>query len=102
MEPVREHLLLTRYDPARVERGEMLKVDDVLEILAIPLLGIVPESQSVLKASNTGVPVVLDETSLAGKAYKDAVGRFLGETLEFRFTRPERRSLFQRFLRRTA
>ncbi|MCP5363655.1 MAG: septum site-determining protein MinD [Hyphomicrobiales bacterium] len=102
LEPVREHLLLTRYDPARVERGEMLKVDDVLEILAIPLLGIVPESQSVLKASNTGVPVVLDETSLAGKAYKDAVGRFLGETLEFRFTRPERRSLFQRFLRRTA
>jgi len=102
LDPVREHLLLTRYDPARVERGEMLKVDDVLEILAIPLLGLVPESQSVLKASNTGVPVVLDETSMAGKAYKDAVGRFLGETLEFRFTRPERRSLFQRFLRRTA
>jgi septum site-determining protein MinD len=102
MEPVREHLLLTRYDPERVTRGEMLKVDDVLDILAIPLLGIIPESQAVLKASNTGVPVSLDPEATAGNAYKDAVGRFLGETVEFRYTRPERRGIFQRFLRRTA
>jgi septum site-determining protein MinD len=102
MEPVKEHLLLTRYDPARVERGEMLKVQDVLEILAIPLLGIVPESTSVLKASNLGMPVVLDTGSPAGQAYADAVGRFLGDTIEYRFTRPERRGFFQRFLRRTA
>jgi septum site-determining protein MinD len=102
LDPVREHLLLTRYDPDRVERGEMLKVDDVLDILAIPLLGVIPESQSVLKASNLGIPVVLDPESLAGKAYTDAVGRFLGESLEFRFTRPERRGLFTRWLRRTA
>jgi septum site-determining protein MinD len=102
MEPVREHLLLTRYDPERVTRGEMLKVDDVLDILAIPLLGIIPESQAVLKASNTGVPVSLDPEAAAGNAYKDAVGRFLGETVEFRYTRPERRGIFQRFLRRTA
>ncbi len=61
LEPVKEHLLLTRYDAGRVERGEMLKVDDVLEILGIPLLGIVPESQSVLKASNVGIPVILDK-----------------------------------------
>jgi hypothetical protein len=59
-EPVKQHLLLTRYDPARVERGEMLKLEDVLEILAIPLLGVIPESESVLKASNTGSPVIMD------------------------------------------
>jgi septum site-determining protein MinD len=101
-EPVKEHLLLTRYDPTRVERGEMLKVEDVLDILAIPLLGIIPESPTVLKSSNLGVPVILDETSPAGRAYADAVGRFLGETIEHRFMKPERRGLFQRLLWRTA
>lgn len=102
LEPVKEHLLLTRYDAGRVERGEMLKVDDVLEILGIPLLGIVPESQSVLKASNVGMPVILDKDSAAGRAYNDAVSRFLGETIEHRFMKPERRGLFQRLLWRTA
>jgi septum site-determining protein MinD len=102
MEPVKEHLLLTRYDPARVDRGEMLTVEDVLEILAIPLLGIIPENQSVLRASNIGAPVILDSASPAGQAYFDAVSRFLGETLEHRFITPERKGLFQRLLRRTA
>ncbi len=102
LEPVKEHLLLTRYDANRVERGEMLKVDDVLEILGIPLLGIIPESQSVLKASNVGQPVILDTDSAAGRAYNDAVSRFLGETIEHRFMKPERRGLFQRLLWRTA
>jgi septum site-determining protein MinD len=102
MEPVKEHLLLNRYDPARVERGEMLKVDDVLDILAIPLLGIIPESPTVLKSSNLGVPVILDDVSPAGRAYSDAVGRLLGETIEHRFMKPERRGLFQRLLWRTA
>jgi septum site-determining protein MinD len=101
-EPVKEHLLLTRYDPTRVERGEMLKVEDVLDILAIPLLGIIPESPTVLKSSNLGVPVILDEMSPAGRAYADSVGRFLGETIEHRFMKPERRGLFQRLLWRTA
>jgi septum site-determining protein MinD len=102
LEPVKEHLLLTRYDANRVERGEMLKVDDVLEILGIPLLGIIPESQTVLKASNVGMPVILDKESAAGRAYNDAVSRFLGETIEHRFMKPERRGLFQRLLWRTA
>jgi septum site-determining protein MinD len=101
-EPIKEHLLLSRYDPERVARGEMLKVEDVLEILAIPLLGIIPESQTVLKASNLGMPVVLDTVSPAGRAYLDAVGRFVGETIEHRFTKPDRRGLFQRLLWRTA
>jgi septum site-determining protein MinD len=102
LEPVKEHLLLTRYDPDRVNKGEMLKVEDVLEILAIPLLGIVPESETVLKASNLGVPVIFDKNSKAGQAYADVVRRYLGETIEHRFVQPERRGLFQRLLWRTA
>ncbi len=97
-DPVKQHLLLTRYDPVRVERGEMLKLDDVLEILAIPLLGVIPESESVLKASNSGNPVILDGESLAGQAYQDAVARFLGEDRPHRFLEAEKKkvSLFGR------
>ena len=91
-EPVKSHLLITRYDRARVERGEMLKVEDVVEMLALPLLGVVPESESVLQASNVGAPVVLDETSKAGQAYRDAVARYLGEQLEYHFVSEEKRS----------
>ncbi len=91
LDPVKQHLLLTRYDPVRVERGEMLKLDDVLEILAIPLLGVVPESESVLKASNSGNPVILDVESNAGLAYQDAVARFLGESRPHRFLEAEKK-----------
>lgn len=94
--PVKQHVLITRYDPERVDRGEMMKVEDVLELLALPLLGVIPESQSVLKASNVGVPVILDESSKAGQAYRDAVARYLGEQLEFRFMAPEKRGFFPR------
>jgi septum site-determining protein MinD len=93
---VREHLLVTRYDPNRVERGEMLKLEDIQEILAIPLLGVIPESETVLRASNTGQPVILDDTSIAGTAYKDAVARFLGQDKPMRFLEPEKKGLFSR------
>jgi septum site-determining protein MinD len=95
-DPVKEHLLVTRYDPNRVEKGEMLKLDDIREILAIPLLGVIPESESVLRASNTGTPVVMDTESIAGQAYKDAVSRFLGEKIEHRFLDPQKKGLFSR------
>ncbi|MDR3502609.1 MAG: septum site-determining protein MinD [Legionella sp.] len=94
--PIQEHLLLTRYDPERVERGDMLSVSDVKEILAIPLIGVIPESKSVLKASNTGVPVVLDTNSDAGLAYQDAIARFLGEERPMRFISNERKGLLRR------
>ncbi|BCZ97330.1 TPA: septum site-determining protein MinD [Legionella pneumophila] len=94
--PVQEHLLLTRYDPERVERGEMLSVTDVKEILAIPLIGVIPESKSVLKASNTGTPVILDESSDAGIAYQDAIARFLGEEKPMRFISIDKKGLFRR------
>jgi septum site-determining protein MinD len=101
-EAVKQHLLLTRYDPARVEKGEMLKVEDVLEILAIPLLGVIPQDDSVLQASNVGMPVVLDERSKAGQAYTDAVRRLAGEQIEMRFTAPAKKGLVGWLLRRTA
>lgn len=84
-EPITEHLLLTRYCPKRVTRGDMLGLSDVNEILAIPLLGVIPESQAVLRASNSGVPVIHDQESDAGQAYSDAVSRFLGENVPHRF-----------------
>jgi septum site-determining protein MinD len=93
--PVELNLLLTRYDPVRVSKGEMLTVEDVKEILSIPLLGVIPESKSVLRASNTGTPVAFDPESSAGRAYLDAVARFLGETREMRFVKPERRNFLR-------
>jgi septum site-determining protein MinD len=95
-EPVKEHLLVTRFDPNRVEKGEMLKLEDIREILAIPLLGVIPESESVLRASNTGTPVIMDNESNAGQAYTDAVSRFLGEDVPHRFLEAERKGLFRR------
>ncbi|MCB1935112.1 MAG: septum site-determining protein MinD [Nitrosomonas sp.] len=84
-EPVKEFLLLTRYDPSRVKSGEMLGLDDVQDILSLHLLGIIPESKSVLTASNAGMPVILDEKSEAGQAYEDVVARYLGEDRPHRF-----------------
>jgi septum site-determining protein MinD len=95
-EPVKHHLLVTRYNPARVTNGEMLSVEDVEDILRIPLLGVIPESQSVLHASNKGEPVVLDQESDAGQAYEDAIARLLGEERPFRFIEEERKGFLKR------
>ena len=92
-------MLLTRYNPARVQRGEMLSVADVEEILAIPLLGVIPESQVVLNASNRGVPVILEEDSDAGQAYDDAVARLLGEEREHRFMTAQKKGFFSRMFK---
>jgi septum site-determining protein MinD len=95
-EPIKEYLLLTRYSPARVKVGEMLSVEDVQEILALHLLGVIPESKAVLNASNSGNPVVLDEKSDAGQAYLDVVRRYLGESVPHRFIEEEKKGLFGR------
>ena len=95
-DPIKEHLLLTRYNPERVSKGEMLGVEDVKEILAVTLLGVIPESQAVLKASNQGVPVILDDQSDAGQAYSDAVDRLLGKTVDHRFLDMKKKGLFER------
>ncbi|WP_369751190.1 septum site-determining protein MinD [Pseudogulbenkiania sp. NH8B] len=84
-EPVKEHLLITRYSPSRVEKGEMLSVDDVKEILRVSLLGVIPESQVVLQASNSGTPAIHLKGTDASEAYADVVSRFLGEDRPMRF-----------------
>lgn len=95
-EPIKEHLLLTRYSPERVTKGEMLSVEDVQEILSIPLLGVIPESKAVLRASNSGTPVSLDRESDAGQAYHDAVQRFLGNEVPHRFIQQEKTGFFSK------
>ena len=93
---IKTHLLLTRYSPAQVKKGEMLSVDDVLELLGIPLLGVIPESKVVLLSSNKGTPAILDETNEVAQAYLDVVVRFLGEDRQHRFIEEEKRSLLKR------
>ena len=101
-ERVTKHILITRYDPARAARGEMLSIDDILEILATPLLGIIPESQDVLRASNVGSPVTLNNAASApARAYTDAVRRLMGETVDM-IVPTERRGLMNRLLGRRA
>lgn len=95
-DPIKEHLLITRYSPKRVNEGEMLSLEDISEILRIKLIGVVPESEAVLHASNQGLPAVhLDGTDVA-EAYKDIVGRFLGEDKPLRFTEYQKPGLLQR------
>jgi len=97
-ESVKEHLMITRYNPIRVNAGEMLSVEDVEDILAIPLLGVIPESEAVLKASNQGEPVILNDESEAGQAYGDAVSRLLGNEVEHRFLEEQKKGFFKRLL----
>ncbi len=96
LDPIKEHLLVTRYSPERVENGEMLSIIDIQDILAIPMLGVIPESKAVLKASNLGIPVTFDDSSDAGHAYRDAIDRLLGEDVPLRFTSIARKGILQR------
>lgn len=93
---VKEHLLLTRYSPKRVAAGEMMSVEDVKEILGIDVVGVIPESQDVLSASNSGTPVILMNESDVAAAYDDAVGRLLGENLPMRFLEEPKKGFFAR------
>ncbi|VFP87824.1 septum site-determining protein MinD [Candidatus Erwinia haradaeae] len=97
IEPIKEHLLITRYNPRRVNCGDMLSIEDVLDILRIPLTGVIPEDKSVLRASNQGKSVILDPKSNAGQAYTDTVARLLGESRPFRFITEEKKSFLKRW-----
>ncbi len=94
--PITEHLLITRYNPARVDQGQMLSLEDISDILRIPLIGVIPESESVLQASNQGVPVVHLQGSDVSEAYKDLVARFLGEEMPIRFIDAPKQGLLKR------
>jgi len=95
-EPVKEHLLITRYSPKRVEDGEMLSYKDVHELLRVPLLGVIPESESVLHASNQGMPAIHIKGADVAEAYGDMVARFLGEEREMRYVDFSRPGLIKR------
>jgi septum site-determining protein MinD len=96
-EPIKEHLLITRYNPNRVAGGQMLSLQDIQDILRIPLIGVIPESEAILQGSNQGLPAVyLQGTDVAG-AYTDVVERFLGKAdLPLRFTEAEKPGFFKR------
>jgi septum site-determining protein MinD len=84
-EPVKEHLLITRYNPSRVVGGQMLSLDDIRDILRIPLIGVIPESETVLDASNQGIPAIHMKGSDVAESYKDVIDRFLGADKPMRF-----------------
>jgi septum site-determining protein MinD len=96
-EPIKEHLLITRYNPNRVEGGQMLSLQDIHEILRIKLIGVIPESESVLNASNQGLPAIHMEGTDVAEAYKDVVSRFLGEDKPMRFVDAVKPGFFKRF-----
>ena len=96
LEPIKEHLVITRYNPSRVEEGQMLSLTDIQEILRIPLMGVIPESETVLQASNQGLPAIHLKDSDVSEAYTDLVARFLGEDKPMRFTEAHKAGFFKR------
>ena len=95
-EPIKEHLLITRYNPNRVQGGQMLSIEDIKDILRIELIGVIPESDTVLDASNQGVPAIHQKGSDVSESYKDVIRRFLGEPRPMRFTEPTRPGFVKR------
>jgi septum site-determining protein MinD len=95
-EAIKEHLLITRYNPSRVDQGHMLSLEDIQDILRIPLIGVIPESESVLQASNQGTPAVHMKGTDVAEAYQDVVARFLGEDKPLRFVDPLKAGFFKR------
>jgi septum site-determining protein MinD len=98
-EPIKTHLLVTRYNPERVESGEMLSVIDIQDILRIPLIGVIPESTDVLQASNTGTPAINIKGSNVSEGYSDVVARFLGEEKELRFVNAKKKGFLNRIFK---
>lgn len=98
-EPIKEHLLITRYNPGRVEKGDMLHKEDIVELLSIKLIGIIPESEEIIKASNSGEPAIREVGTTASIAYKDAVSRLLGEDVALKYAEQEKGGLLTKILK---
>ena len=94
--PIREHLLITRYNPGRVQEGQMLSLEDIQDILRIKLIGVIPESEVVLQASNQGLPAIHLQGTDVSEAYKDVIDRFLGQDKPLRFIDAEKPGFFKR------
>jgi septum site-determining protein MinD len=95
-EPIKEHLLITRYNPNRVDQGQMLSLEDIKDILRIELIGVIPESEAVLQASNQGTPAVHLKGTDVSEAYQDVVARFLGQDRPLRFVDPQKAGFLKR------
>jgi septum site-determining protein MinD len=95
-EPIKEHLLITRYNPSRVDQGQMLSLEDIQDILRIKLIGVIPESESVLQASNQGTPAVHMKGSDVSEAYKDVIDRFMGKDKPMRFVDAQKGGFLKR------
>ena len=76
-------LLLNRVRPNLIKNNEMMSIDDVAEILEIPLIGVIPEDTGIITSTNKGEPIVNDDNSLAGQAYRNVARRILGEEVQF-------------------
>ncbi len=76
-------LLINRMKLDMVKRGDMMNIDDIVDILAIDLLGVVPDDEHIVISTNRGEPAISDDRSLAGQAYKNIVKRILGENIPF-------------------
>jgi septum site-determining protein MinD len=96
IDPIKEHLLITRYNPSRVDSGQMLSLEDIQDILRIKLIGVIPESETVLQASNQGLPAIHMEGSDVAEAYKDVIDRFLGQEKPMRFIEAPKQGLLKR------
>ena len=96
LEPIKEHLLITRYNPNRVEGGQMLSLEDIHDILRVKLIGVIPESETVLNASNQGIPAIHMKDTDVAEAYKDVIARFLGEDKPLRFVEADKPGFFKR------
>lgn len=99
LDPIKDNLLITRYNPERVDKGDMLNKDDIIELLSIKLLGIIPESEDIVKSSNSGDPVIRNTSCKASIAYQDAVSRLLGENVPLKFAEHEKNGFFEKFLK---
>jgi septum site-determining protein MinD len=95
-EPIKEHLLITRYNPSRVQDGQMLSLEDIQDILRIKLIGVIPESENVLQASNQGTPAVHLAGTDVSEAYKDVIERFTGTDKPLRFIEAEKKGFLKR------
>ena len=95
-DPIKEHLLITRYNPSRVDQGQMLSLEDIQDILRIKLIGVIPESEVVLQASNQGLPAVHMQGTDVSEAYNDVIDRFLGQDKPMRFIEAHKTSFFKR------
>ncbi|WP_439589233.1 septum site-determining protein MinD [Hydrogenophaga sp.] len=95
-DPIKEHLLITRYNPSRVADGQMLSLQDIQDILRIKLIGVIPESENVLTASNQGTPAIHLKGTDVAEAYSDVIDRFLGADKPLRFIEAEKTGFFKR------